>query len=92
MHPLLQEACRTPRRDNLRTCDLLSVQLLRECNEMGCKCSENSFYTTVRMELYEGRNRQIRKMCEQCELEISRLKRVAIGDITLEGLPNGKWK
>ena len=49
-------------------------------------------YTTIRMELYEGRNRQIRKMCEQNELEISRLQRVAIGDITLEDLPNGKWK
>ena len=49
-------------------------------------------YTTIRMELYEGRNRQIRKMCEQNELEISRLQRVAIGDITLEDLPKGKWK
>ncbi len=49
-------------------------------------------YTTIQMELYEGRNRQIRKMCEQCELEISRLQRVAIGDIKLDDLPKAKWK
>ena len=31
------------------------------------------------LELHEGKNRQIRKMCEACDLEIQRLQRVAIG-------------
>lgn len=44
------------------------------------------------MTLYEGRNRQIRKMCESVELEVVRLKRTAIGDLTLEGLTKGKWR
>ena len=48
--------------------------------------------TVLRMELYEGRNRQIRKMCEQVGLRIRRLTRVAIGELTLGGLPSGKWR
>ena len=48
--------------------------------------------TLLEMTLYEGRNRQIRKMCEQAELKISRLTRVAIGDIRLGALAEGKWR
>lgn len=48
--------------------------------------------TVLRMELYEGRNRQIRKMCEQVGLRIRRLTRVAIGELTLGGLPSGRWR
>ena len=48
--------------------------------------------TTLEMTLYEGRNRQIRKMCELCGLKISRLSRVAIGRITLGSLEVGKWR
>lgn len=46
----------------------------------------------LQMTLFEGRNRQIRKMCEQAGLNISRLCRVAIGDITLGSLEVGKWR
>lgn len=49
-------------------------------------------YCTLQMELYEGRNRQIRKMCEQVGLKIIRLKRVAIGEIPLGHLRLGKWR
>jgi len=42
--------------------------------------------------LYEGRNRQIRKMCEKLELEVARLKRTAIGSIKLGMLPQGQWR
>ncbi len=49
-------------------------------------------HTTLQMELYEGRNRQIRKMCEQVELKIIRLKRIAIGEIPLGSLKLGKWR
>lgn len=48
--------------------------------------------TTLRMELYEGRNRQIRKMCEKCGLEVIRLTRVAIGDIRLGNLRSGDYR
>ena len=49
-------------------------------------------YTVLRMTLYEGRNRQIRKMCEAQGLNILRLCRVAIGELELGNLAPGKWR
>ena len=48
--------------------------------------------TTLKMTLYEGRNRQIRKMCALCDLSVLSLTRVALGNITLGNLPVGKWR
>ena len=48
--------------------------------------------TVLRMTLYEGRNRQIRKMCEAVGLEVLRLCRVAIGELKLGNLAPGKWR
>lgn len=42
--------------------------------------------------IYEGKNRQIRRMCEAVGLELVRLKRTAIGDLRLGMLPQGKWR
>ncbi len=46
----------------------------------------------LKIVLYEGRNREIRKMCEQVHLHVSRLCRVQIGEIRLGGLALGKWR
>ncbi len=48
--------------------------------------------STLEMTLYEGRNRQIRRMCEARGVEILRLCRIAIGEITLGNLAPGKWR
>lgn len=48
--------------------------------------------TVLEMELHEGRNRQIRKMCAATHLSVLRLKRVAIGAITLHGVKPGTWR
>lgn len=48
--------------------------------------------TVMIMTLYEGRNRQIRKMCESQNLKITELCRIAIGKIELGSLPLGKWR
>ena len=42
--------------------------------------------------LREGRNRQIRRMCEMVELEVVDLIRVRIGPLKLDNLPEGKWR
>lgn len=46
----------------------------------------------LEMILREGRNRQIRKMCESLGLEVARLKRTAVGTIKLGMLAQGKWR
>ncbi len=46
----------------------------------------------LKLTLHEGRNRQIRRMCDAVELRVLRLRRVAIGKITLGELPMGKWR
>ena len=56
---------------------------VRESDERG---------TVLRMTLHEGRNRQIRKMCEAAGLTVKRLSRISIGTLTLDGLPVGKWR
>ena len=48
--------------------------------------------TVLKMTLFEGRNRQIRKMCEQAGLTVKRLSRVAIGKIKLNGLAVGHYR
>ena len=42
--------------------------------------------------IHEGRNRQIRKMCEAVGLETARLKRVSVGPIKLGMLKPGAWR
>ena len=47
---------------------------------------------TLRFVLQEGRNRQIRRMCELMGLRVMDLLRVRIGPLALGGLPEGKWR
>ena len=42
--------------------------------------------------IQEGRNRQIRRMCEAVGLEVMRLKRTEIAGVKLGMLPQGKWR
>lgn len=42
--------------------------------------------------IQEGRNRQIRRMCEAVDLEVMRLKRTEIAGVKLGMLPQGKWR
>lgn len=40
----------------------------------------------------EGRNRQVRKMCQCCGLKVTRLVRISEGSLELGDLPLGKWR
>ena len=53
---------------------------------------EDESGTVLKMTLFEGRNRQIRKMCEIAGLTVKRLSRISIGNLKLDGLPVGKWR
>lgn len=46
----------------------------------------------LRFVLIEGRNRQIRRMCDLVELEVVDLKRIRIGPLNLGDLPEGMWR
>ncbi len=48
--------------------------------------------TDILVTLYEGRNRQIRRMCENCGFTVLRLRRISEGEISLGNLPAGKWR
>lgn len=45
-----------------------------------------------RIILVQGLNRQIRRMCEALGYTVTSLKRTRIMNMTLEGLPAGKWR
>ncbi|MBQ9493040.1 MAG: rRNA pseudouridine synthase [Oscillibacter sp.] len=42
--------------------------------------------------IHEGKKRQIRRMCAQCGLRVTRLRRVREHTLTLDALPPGKWR
>ena len=42
--------------------------------------------------IHEGRNRQIKKMCERINHPIKKLKRVALGELEIGGLNLGNWR
>lgn len=46
----------------------------------------------IRIVIHEGRNRQLRRMCEAAGLRVLRLKRIAEGAVALGELPAGKWR
>lgn len=48
--------------------------------------------TVLRFVLFEGKNREIRKLCEAVGLTVIRLKRVEMAGIKLGMLPQGRWR
>ena len=46
----------------------------------------------LRIELHEGRNREIRRMMDALGVRIASLKRLAFGPVKLGALPAGEWR
>ena len=77
--------------------DRAKIALLRhglELDERKLKPAKVTLEDTqvLRFVLIEGRNRQIRRMCELVELEVTDLVRVRIGAVKLGDLPEGRWR
>jgi len=54
--------------------------------------SEDLQCVKLEITIHEGRNRQIRRMCELAGVKVIRLRRVREGDLSLGRLPVGKWR
>ena len=74
------------RKDN----ELYYGRMTAPCDVTVLTAEENR--TVLEFVLHEGRNRQIRRMCEAVDLEVIRLKRIAVGSLKLGMLPVGKWR
>ncbi len=48
--------------------------------------------TRLEIKIHEGKNREVRRMCEAIGKKVLALHRSKIGTISLEGLPIGKWR
>ncbi len=46
----------------------------------------------LRIEIHEGRNRQVRKMVQAIGLSTIALKRESVGNLSLDGLNKGEWR
>ena len=56
-----------------------------------CKITKESPFV-FKITLIQGLNRQIRRMCEHFEYEVTKLERVRIMNISVKGLPVGDWR
>ncbi|OXM88106.1 pseudouridine synthase [Paenibacillus rigui] len=54
--------------------------------------SEDKNETIVSITIYEGRNRQVRRMFDAIQFPVIKLKRVKFGPIFLTGVPRGKFR
>jgi 23S rRNA pseudouridine2604 synthase len=56
-----------------------------------CKVTKESPFV-FKITLIQGLNRQIRRMCEHFDYEVTKLERVRIMNISVKGLPVGDWR
>lgn len=74
--------------------DLLK-KLLKTHKDNKLKIIKESLITkeaTLLLTLCEGKNRQIRNICQDAELEVLSLKRLSIGNINITNLKIGQWR
>ena len=53
---------------------------------------EDTGKAKYRVTIHEGRNRQVRRMCEAAGMKVTRLCRICVGNVQLGNLPKGKWR
>ena len=56
------------------------------------KAAYNQVETALEVTIHDGRNRQVRRLCEREGLHVRKLTRVAEGNLLLGDLEEGKWR
>ena len=56
------------------------------------KIDEEKNQSRLEITIHEGKNRQVRKMCEAISHKVLALHRSKIGNIEVKNLPLGKWR
>ena len=56
------------------------------------KAAYNGVETALEVTIHDGRNRQVRRLCEREGLHVRKLTRVAEGSLLLGDLEEGKWR
>ena len=56
------------------------------------KAAYTQFETALEVTIHDGRNRQVRRLCEREGLQVRKLTRVAEGSLLLGDLDEGKWR
>jgi len=69
---------------------MLDDKLTAPCKLTGIRVIDNCSFLEVI--LWEGRNRQIRRMFEMLGYQVDTLDRIALGPLTLRGLKRSEWR
>lgn len=56
------------------------------------KIDEEKNISRIQITIHEGKNREVRKMCESINKKVLALHRAKIGNISVKDLPLGKWR
>ena len=56
------------------------------------KVASNGVQTILEVTIHDGRNRQVRRLCERAGLVVRKLTRISEGFLQLGNLPEGKWR
>lgn len=56
------------------------------------KIDEEKKLSRIQIVIHEGKNREVRKMCNAINKKVLALHRTQIGDLSVKNIPLGKWK
>lgn len=76
--------------EQLRRPIMLDEYTIRPPKVQFCKAEGDRAW--LRIVIHEGRNRQIRRMCQAAGMQVIRLRRIAEGTLKLGDLEAGKWR
>ncbi len=60
--------------------------------QVRCVSADEQGNAQLEVVIHEGRNRQVRRMCDIAGMQVQRLIRIAEGRLSLGKLPLGKWR